>query len=1012
MQILSSPELRAFQTPPPLNAAQRKSVFDLPAVFQKAASHLRHPAHKIGFWLNAGYFRQVQRCFLSGDFPARDVAFVSSQLGLDAGLFHAEDYSERTLRRHCRLIERLSGFRPQNPTDEATLAENINLMVAAHEKPKTILFACLEKLTANKITSPTYGHLQNLILSAISRQRARQTALIEAHLTPSLRNELDALLKEGDAEEGGRRPVTLYKRHSQSIRPAAVKERVDNHVELSKLFQKIEPIMALLDWNQNNVQVYAGTVIKSNIKDLRRRKPADLYLHLIAFVASQFYALQDNLVATILNSVRGVEAAVTREHKEWCYSERKSQAAKLKAQIEDFEDHFRTAMGQLLAVFEATDLTDSDKLASLRLMLFPANSDTAPVLSQNLLAPLKSGADSTANDDARYFDILEAKSRRLQNQVSGALKALSLQAETNVKPLFQGLTHFQKTQGQVNKSAPTGFLSADERAAVGQGADFRPSLYKVFLFQHVAGAIKSGSVNLPKSQKYQPVDGYMIGLTEWQRDREALLAQAGMTRFSNAQDVLDGLKAALEKQFSATDANIKDGSNKHFKRLSSGKFTVATPKKEDADASAVALYLPRRHYVPVTEILSTVNAVTGFADNLDHLRPQYARVVPKAVLFAGVIGMGCGIGLRKMARISGTIKADALDNAATWHLSLDNLLAANDSIVAFTEGLDLPEVYLRQKGVLHSASDGQKFEVSQDSLNASYSYKYFGKDQGSSAYGFIDDRSLLWYSTVFSAAERESAYVIDGLMHNDVVKTDIHSTDTHGFSEAIFCATHFLEIYFAPRIKNLKRQTLYGFHSTAHEDRKAWAVRPTKYIDEATIVSHWDEILRLIVTIKLKRATASDIFRRLNSYSKQNSLYTALKAFGRIIKTLFILRYIDDVELRMSIEGQLNKIELANKLTRAISVGSPRDYIYAHEEEQKIAEACNRLIKNAIICWNYMYLEKRLKNADAAGQAILLKAIKTHSPMSWGHINMLGEYDFSEEKMADNHGLLPPKIGT
>src|SRR3546814_6451011 len=64
----------------------------------------------------------------------------------------------------------------------------------------------------------------------------------------------------------------------------------------------------------------------------------------------------------------------------------------------------------------------------------------------------------------------------------------------------------------------------------------------------------------------------------------------------------------------------------------------------------------------------------------------------------------------------------------------------------------------------------------------------------------------------------------------------------------------------------------------------------------------------LPISIKLKKATASDIFRRLNSYSKQNALYTALKAFGRIVKTLFILRYIDDVALRMAIEAQLNQV--------------------------------------------------------------------------------------------------------
>jgi hypothetical protein len=51
------------------------------------------------------------------------------------------------------------------------------------------------------------------------------------------------------------------------------------------------------------------------------------------------------------------------------------------------------------------------------------------------------------------------------------------------------------------------------------------------------------------------------------------------------------------------------------------------------------------------------------------------------------------------------------------------------------------------------------------------------------------ERDLLWHSLVFSAADRESAYVIDGLMHNEVVKSDIHSTDAFGYTEAIFATT-------------------------------------------------------------------------------------------------------------------------------------------------------------------------------------------------------------------------------
>ena len=364
-----------------------------------------------------------------------------------------------------------------------------------------------------------------------------------------------------------------------------------------------------------------------------------------------------------------------------------------------------------------------------------------------------------------------------------------------------------------------------------------------------------------------------------------------------------------------------------------------------------------------------------------------------------------------MAQISTSLSAAELDSAINWRFSLENLWAANDRITSFMAAMELPNIYRRSENEIHTASDGQKFEVRADSLNANHSFKYFGKGQGVSAYTFVDERNLFWHSLVFSAAERESAYVIDGLMRNDVVKSDIHSTDTHGFSEAIFAVTHLLGVSFAPRIKNLKKQNLYMFRSRRGGDRTGWAIKPEHYVDQDSIITAWDDVLRLVATIKLKERTASDIFRRLNSYSRQHSLYAALKAFGRIIKSMFILRYIDDVELRMAIENLLNRIELGNRFTRAIAVGNPREFSAGDKEEQEIAETCNRLIKNAIVCWNYLLLEHRLNQASTDElKAEIRAAVANHSVISWGHINLLGEYDFADEKLRDSVGIPPPKI--
>ncbi len=264
---------------------------------------------------------------------------------------------------------------------------------------------------------------------------------------------------------------------------------------------------------------------------------------------------------------------------------------------------------------------------------------------------------------------------------------------------------------------------------------------------------------------------------------------------------------------------------------------------------------------------------------------------------------------------------------------------------------------------------------------------------------------------MFSSAERESAYVIDGLMHNEVVKSDIHSTDAFGFSELVFAVSHLLGFSYAPRFKNLERQRLYIFRSRRGSDRSAWKIKAAGYADDEIVIQQWDEILRLIATIKLKEVTASDLFRRLNSYSKQHALYQALKAFGQVPKSLFILQVIDDPVLRQAIEKQLDRIEHVHRFTRAVSVGNPREFLQAEKEDQEMAEACKRLIKNCIICWNYLYLSQKLEEIeDAATRQVFLDAVAHGSVISWQHINLLGEYDFSDEKLQDNVGIRPPKL--
>jgi len=112
-------------------------------------------------------------------------------------------------------------------------------------------------------------------------------------------------------------------------------------------------------------------------------------------------------------------------------------------------------------------------------------------------------------------------------------------------------------------------------------------------------------------------------------------------------------------------------------------------------------------------------------------------------------------------------------------------------------------------------------------------------------------------------------------------------------------------------------------------------------------------------------------------------------------------------EPRQAIEKQLNKVEGSNKFSKAVSFGHSQEFIQSEKEDQEIAEACRRLIKNSIVCWNYLYLSRQLaseKNEERRAQ--LLEAIRHGSAATWAHFNLHGEFDFSDERMVDSIGGL------
>ena len=591
--------------------------------------------------------------------------------------------------------------------------------------------------------------------------------------------------------------LTLMKKLSQSTKPAKVKERVADLQLVEARYRLLKPVLDHLTLGQDGIQYYAYGVIKAQIFQLTRRAERERYLHLIAFIAHQYYRLHDNLVDVLLTSLQSFHNSALREHKDQCYVRREQRNESLKVLVGFLDHGVLETLALIGAVAKNSELTDAEKVQRICALL--TDHQVTQSLDPEQLAELKATLVTELSEDL----ILSSKSVRMQNRVGPILKAVTFLAEPSAKDLHRAMEHFRLKDGAIDKTAPVDFLTPDDRTAVSRDGRFSVSLYKALLFLQVQSAIKSGTLNLEHSYKYRPLDAYLIDRERWQRDKPLLIERADLQAFLDPHQVLAELDAALYRQYLTTNAHILDGENPHIKFKKVG-FTVSTPTLEESDAEALQQYFPERDFVPLMEVLATVNRHTGWMEEFQHWQQRHHHGRPAdRVVYAGVIGIGCTIGIRKMARISHPISESELENAVNWYFSVDNINAASDRVLQLTDRLELPKLLRHTPDHSHTSSDGQKFEVRVDSLNANHSFKYFGKEQGVSVYTFRDERDLLWHSLVFSAADRESAYVIDGLMHNDVVKSDIHSTDAFGYSEAIFATSHLVGVSYAPRFKNL-----------------------------------------------------------------------------------------------------------------------------------------------------------------------------------------------------------------
>ena len=243
----------------------------------------------------------------------------------------------------------------------------------------------------------------------------------------------------------------------------------------------------------------------------------------------------------------------------------------------------------------------------------------------------------------------------------------------------------------------------------------------------------------------------------------------------------------------------------------------------------------------------------------------------------------------------------------------------------------------------------------------------------------------------------EAPHVLDGL-HHHAHQTDLriaeHYTDTAGATDHVFGLCHLLGFRFAPRIKDLKERKLYAVLKPATYPLLEPLIGDT--VETAVIVDQWPALMRLKASIQAGAVAPSLILRKLAAAGAGNALSRALRALGRIERTLFTLQWLSDPDLRQRSHAGLNKGETSNSLRRAVFFhrqGEIRDRTF---ENQSFRASGLSLITAAIVHWNTVYLDRAVQHLRAQGVTISDDLLAHVAPLGWEHIALTGDYVWTD----------------
>ncbi|MEO8402923.1 MAG: Tn3 family transposase [Gammaproteobacteria bacterium] len=522
--------------------------------------------------------------------------------------------------------------------------------------------------------------------------------------------------------------------------------------------------------------------------------------------------------------------------------------------------------------------------------------------------------------------------------------------------------------------------------------------YEFYIYRALRENIKKSRVHVNNSVGYKSFEEEIKISPNWRQDHDKILKHINNKILLRPIEVtLSELRGILEPLIERTNRRAFNGENKHIniKRYRDGTidWTIPYPKRNSELDNP---FYDQLDIKTISELFDFVEQQCHFMKSMDHIKQRGTSIKKDYLgIKASILANGTMQGTYEFSKRS-NLKYKRLQLADKNHVRLQTLRDAADVIGNFMINLPIFDLY-DLGGKKHASDDGTKKKTRRRILRARHSQKYFGFDIGV-VIMTMSVNFLPFVTDIIGPNEHESHFTYPLMRRNNTaVDIDIISTDTEGANNVNDFLYYLIDKIHAPCYRSTAKKakrSIVGFKPKS--EYKDLLIQPSRQIDLELIKRELPNLLLILASLLSHETNQESIIKALSSHEHTSETKDALWELNSILKSIHLLKYIDDIEYRRNIRAALNRGEAYHQLLQKIMEVGGGEFRGMSELEVEIWNECTRLIALIIIYYNMHLLSKLYENALATNDTAAIEYLKHISPIASQHINISGLYEFVE----------------